>query len=230
MRTLLLILAFVSSVQAADLINETFADPALPKNWTTGGRKDSWSVVDGTLQGACDPTDDHGPSISAPLVTKNAMVTFRIKREAGSYALMLIDGESAFGGQAHLLRVAVSGDRVVVAQDRGSPKSHADQAKARTDAKKAGQPPPPKPTPLQLSDPWFYRTEQLASATIKKKPEEWLKVEVIVHGNSVTVTLDDNQMVTAKATILDAQKSKLVFLAGNGKKLWLDDIKATDGK
>ena len=73
-------------------------------------------------------------------------MSFKLKREPGSYALMLIDGDSAFGGQAHLLRVAVSGDRLTIAQDRGSLASKMEQAKAKSAAKKAGQP-MAKPTP-----------------------------------------------------------------------------------
>ena len=229
MRLFFAFLALASSISAADLISVDFAGPDLPKDWTPGGRKGAWTIVDGTLQGACSPEDDHGPSISVPLTTKNTTVTFKLKRESGAYALMLIDGESSFGGQAHLLRVAVSGERLTIAQDRGSPKSKLDQAKLKAEAKKAGQP-LPKATPLQLADPWFYRTESLTTAKLTKKPEEWIKIEVITHGNGVTVTIDDKQMVTAKATILDVKKSKLVFLVGNGKKLWLDDVHATETK
>ena len=231
MRTIFIALALAAAAHAADLINEDFAGPDLPKTWTPGGRAGSWTILNGTLQGACAPEDDHGPSISTPLLIKNTTLSFKLKREPGAYALMLIDGESVFGGQAHLLRVAVSGNTLTVAQDRGSPKSHLDQAKAKADAKKANQPPPPaKPTALQLADPWFYRTEPLATAKLTSKPEEWLKIEVIVHGNSVTVTVNDKQMVTGKSTVLDVAKSKLVFLVGGGKKMWIDDVHASEMK
>lgn len=229
MRPLLAILAFATAAQAADLVSDDFAGTELSKQWTLGGRAGSWSIVDGTLQGACAPEDDHGPSISTPLVTKNVTLSFKLKREPGVYALMLIDGESVFGGQAHLLRVAVNGNNLTIAQDRGSPKSHLDQAKAKAAAKKAGQP-LPKPTPTELADPWYYRTEVLATAKLTSKPEEWLHIEVIAHGNGVTVTINDKQMITAKSTVLDVAKSKLVFLAGNGKKLWIDDVQAASMK
>ena len=230
MRAFVLLLAFAASACAADLINENFASAELPSTWTPGGRKGAWSVVDGTLQGACAVTDDHGPSISVPLATKNTTLSFRVKREPGAYALMLIDGESTFGGKAHLLRVSLNGQTLNIAQDRGSPKSHVDQGKAKAEAKKANQPPPPKPTALQLADPWFYRTESLATAKLTTKPEDWLKIEVITHGNNVTVTIDDKQMVTAKSTVLDVAKSKLVFLVGGGKKMWIDDVVASTTK
>ncbi len=230
MRLFFAILSLAAVANAADLINADFSQPELPKDWTPGGRKGSWTIVDGALQGACAASDDHGPSISVPLVTKNTTLSFRVKREPGAYALMLIDGESTFGGQAHLLRVAVSGNNLTIAQDRGSPKSHVDQGKARTEAKKANQPLPPKPTALQLADPWFYRTESLATAKLTSKPEDWLKIEVITHGNNVTVTINDKQMVTAKSTVLDVAKSKLVFLIGGGKKMWIDDVVASATK
>lgn len=152
-------------------------------------------------------------------------MSYKLKREPGSYALMLIDGESAFGGQAHLLRVAISGDRLTVAQDRASLASKAEQAKAKAAAKKAGQP-QPKPTAEQLADPSFYRTDSLATAKLTSKPTDWLKVDVIVQGNDVTVTINDSQVVKAKATVLSVAKSRLVFLAGAGKKLWLDEVRA----
>ncbi|MBL9146407.1 MAG: hypothetical protein JNM99_22195 [Verrucomicrobiaceae bacterium] len=230
MRTIFfLIFSLTSSITASDLVHEDFSGPALPKSWTPGGRPGSWSVVDGALQGDCNPTDDHGPSISTPLPATNVSVSFKLRREPGSYALMLIDGDSAFGGQAHLLRVAVSGDRLTIAQDRGSLASKMEQAKAKASAKKTGQP-MPKPTPEQLADPAFYRTESLAIAKLTTPPQEWLALKVIAHGNDVTVTINDGQVIKAKATVLDVSKSKLVFLAGAGKKLWIDDVQARDRK
>ena len=230
MRTLLLLaLSLASSITAADLFREDFSGAALPKTWTPGGRPGSWSVVDGALQGDCNPTDDHGPSISTPLPATNVSVSFKLRREPGSYALMLIDGDSAFGGEAHLLRVAVSGDRLTIAQDRGSLASKMEQAKAKASAKKTGQP-LPKPTPEQLADKAFYRTESLATAKLTTPPQEWLALKVIAHGNDVTVTINDGQVIKAKATVLDVSKSKLVFLAGAGKKLWIDDVQARDRK
>ncbi len=228
MRTLAVIFV-ASALHGADLLQDDFAAPGIPKHWTPGGRPGSWSVVNGTLQGDCSPQDDHGPSISTPITVKNLTLDYRLRREPGAYALMLIDGDSVFGGQAHLLRVAVAGDRLTIAQDRGSPKSKAEQAKAKADAKAAKQP-APKPTTTQLADPWFYRTEQLAATKLKTKPGDWIKIEVIVHQNSVTVTIDDKQMVTAKATVLDVPKSKIVFLAGMGKKLWIDDVRLREAK
>lgn len=226
---LLLVLSIASLIPAADLVHEDFSGPALPKSWTPGGRPGSWTIKDGALQGDCNPDDDHGPSVSTPLPARNVSVSFKLKREPGSYALMLIDGDSAFGGQAHLLRVAVSGDRLTIAQDRGSLASKMEQAKAKSAAKKAGQP-MAKPTPEQLADKAFYRTESLATAKLATPPQEWLTLKVIAHGNDVTVTINDAQVIKAKATVLDVPKSKLVFLAGAGKKLWIDDMQARDRK
>ncbi len=85
--TLLLALSLASSITASDLVHEDFSGAALPKSWTPGGRPGSWSVVDGALQGDCNPTDDHGPSISTPLAAANVSVSFKLTHEA----LMLID-------------------------------------------------------------------------------------------------------------------------------------------
>ena len=76
---------------------------------------------------------------------------------------MLFDGESAFGGAAHLLRVQIYGGMLGIAQDRGTPQSHIDQAAEKIAMKKAGKTQPP-PTKEQLADPKFYRTERLGGA------------------------------------------------------------------
>lgn len=68
MRTLLLLaLGITTSITAADLVHEDFSSTTLPKSWTAGGRPGSWTMMDGSLQGDCNPDDDHGPSIGTPL-------------------------------------------------------------------------------------------------------------------------------------------------------------------
>ena len=215
MRPYLLVLAFcTSSCFAGELIHEDFSVTGLPKDWTTGGRANSWTVVDGALQGVCAKDDDHGPAVFAPLAGRDLALS-----------LMLIDGESAFGGSAHLLRVSIYGNTLAIAQDRGTPQSHIMQGKLRAALTKEGKKVPP-PTAEQLADPQFYRTERLASAPLQAQPGAWIKLDVSLKGNDVTVTVNDTQKLAAQGTVFDVVKSRLVFLVGQGKKLWIDEVRA----
>lgn len=223
-RTLFL-LSVSSAALAGELIHEDFSAAGLPKGWTTGGRANSWSVSDGVLQGVCAKEDDHGPAVFAPLSGRNLTASYKVKLDEKGNCLMLIDGESAFGGAAHLLRVSLYGNMITLAQDRGTPQSHIEQGKARAEAAKQGKKVPP-PTPEQLADPKFYRTERLAGAPLQTKPGEWIKIDVALKGNEVNVTVNDTQKLKATGTVFDVPKSRLVFLVGQGKKVWIDDVRA----
>jgi len=224
MRCLFLLLAMVSSGFATELIHEDFSGSGLPKGWSTGGRPKSWSVVDGALKGVCAKEDDHGPAVFAPLQGRDLAVSYKLKLDEKGNCLMLIDGESAFGGSAHLLRVSVYGGTLAIAQDRGTPQSHIEQGRLRAALAKEGRKVPP-PTADQLADPTFYRTERLASAPLQAKPGEWIKIDVVLKGNGVTVTANDSQKLAAEGAVFDVPKSRLVFLVGQGKMLWIDDVR-----
>lgn len=221
-----LFLVFSSTTFAGELIHEDFAAPDLPKGWSIGGRAHSWSVVDGALQGTCDADDAHGPAVFAPLQGHDLNVSCKVKLDEKGNCLMLIDGESAFGGSAHLLRVSIYGKSLVIAQDRGTPQSHIEQGAAVAAARKEGKTVPP-PTAEQLADPKFYRTERLALEPLQVKTDEWIKIDVVLKGNEATVTLNGTQTVKATGTVFDVAKSRLVFLVGQGKKLWIDEVRAS---
>ena len=226
MRALLSALCLAGAVHAGELIHEDFNGPALPTGWTTGGRPGCWTIVDGTLQGVCEKTDDHGPAVFAPVTGHDMSVSYKVKLDEGGNCLTLLDGDSAFGGSAHLLRVSIWGGTLVLAQDRGTPQSHLDQAAANAAARKAGQL-VPAPTKEQLADPKFYRTERLASQKLAVKPGEWIKLDVQVKGNEVVVTVNGKDKVEAKGTVFDVSKSRLVFLVGQGKKVWVDEVRVS---
>jgi hypothetical protein len=213
-------------VLAGELIREDFTTATLPQGWTTGGRVQSWVVADGTLQGTCAKTDSHGPAVFAPLTGHDLSASYKVKLDDKGNCLMLIDGESAFGGSAHLLRVSIYGRMLTIAQDRGTPKSHLEQGAARAAAQKEGKTVPP-PTAEQLADPQFYRTERLASLPLTFKPGEWIKIDVTLKGNDVAVTVNDTSEVKARGTVFDVAKSRLVFLVGQGKKLWVDEVRVS---
>jgi hypothetical protein len=226
MRLPLILLALCSSAFAGELIHEDFSAAGLPKDWSTGGRPKSWTVSDGVLEGVCAADDSHGPAVFAPLKGHDLTASYKVKLDEKGNCLMLIDGESTFGGSAHLLRVSIYGNTLAIAQDRGMPQSHIEQGAARAAAIKAGKTVPP-PTAEQLADPKFYRTERLAGVPLQTKPGAWIKIDVALKGNDVTVTINDAQMLTAKGTVFDVAKSKLVFLVGQGKKVWIDDVRVS---
>lgn len=225
-RLLTLFLALSTSAIAGELIHEGFSGAELPKGWTTGGRANSWSVVEGMLQGVCAKEDDHGPAVFAPLEGQDLTLSYKVKLDERGNCLMLVDGESAFGGAAHLLRVSIYGNTLTIAQDRGTPQSHLDAGKLRAALAKEGKKAPP-PTAEQLADPTFYRTERLASAPLQAKAGDWIKIDVVLKGNNVSVTVNDAQSLTAKGTVFDVAKSRLVFLVGQGKKLLVDDVRVS---
>lgn len=223
MRRFLPVLAVCTSTFAGELIHEDFSATGLPKGWTAGGRAHSWTVNDGALQGVCAKDDSHGPAVFAPLAGRDLAMSCKVKLDEKGNCLMLIDGESAFGGSAHLLRVSIYGNTLAIAQDRGSPQSHIEHGKLRAALAKEGKK-VPAPTAEELADPKFYRTERLASAPLQAKPGEWIKLDVSLKGNDVTVTANDTQKLTAQGTVFDVAKSRLVFLVGQGKTVWIDDV------
>lgn len=205
------------------LLEESFSGPKLPANWAPGGRPGSFSIVDGALRGVAQPDDSHGPAIGVPIEAHDVSVQFRVKFASKGYFLFLIDGDSAFGGQAHLLRFVLDGSFMQLAQDRGSLESKAAQKVEKDAAAKAGTK-PPAPTRDQLADPKFYRTESLAREAAKAG-DKWHQVKIEVHGNDVTAQVDALAPLHGKATVLDVKKSRIVFLVGQSGDIRVDDVK-----
>jgi len=211
----------------APLVDETFSSPDLPAKWQPGGRPNSFSIVDGALRGVAQPDDAHGPAIGVPIEGHNLVVQFRVKFAQPGYFLFLIDGDSQFGGQAHLLRFALAKDMMQLAQDRGTLASKQEQKVARDAAQKTGTKLPP-PTKEQLADPKFYRTESLARQPAKPTDGEWHKVSIELRGNEVVAKVDDLPAMHGSGTVLDVKKSRLVFLVGNSADVRIDDVKASE--
>jgi arylsulfatase len=198
------------------LLDETFATTTLGKPWEPGGRSGAFSIVDGALQGVSVPDEGHGPSVGVPLDGRNVTIGFRFKYAKPGYFLFLLDGESQFGGAAHLLRVSLSSTLLTLAQDRGAPASKLAQ-KWGKDA--------PAPTKEQLADPKYYRIEKLASQPAKVGDGQWHRVLIEQHGNDVLVQLDDQPPLAAIGTVLDVKKSRIVFLVGQAGTVLVDDVK-----
>lgn len=206
------------------LLEETFSTATVSKPWEPGGRPGSFTIVDGALQGICPADDHHGPAIAVPLEGRNFTIAFRFKYATPGYFLFLLDGESQFGGSAHLLRVALPPGQMTIQQDRGEPASHLAQGQEKREADKAGRVVPP-PTPEQLADPKFYRVEKLAAQPAKTGDGQWHNVLIEQNGNDVLVQLDDLPPLAATGTVLDAKKSRIVFLVGQSGTVLVDDVK-----
>jgi hypothetical protein len=225
------IVFFAFSVLKADeptvLIDEGFDAKTIPDKWQPGGRKGSFTIVDGSLRAVAQPDDSHGPSIGVPISGHDLTIEFDVRfAKANGYFLFLIDGASQYGGQAHLLRFAATPRLIQLMQDRGDLASKKAQKKER-DANGGKRIPP---TPEQLADPKFYRIEQLARQNAKPSDGKWHHVRIELRGNNVTARLDDGPMLSGKGTVLDEPKSRIVFLVGQSGDIRIDKVRVTNQK
>lgn len=206
------------------LLSEGFSAASLPKNWQPGGRPNSFKIVDGALQGVCAPDDSHGPAVGVPLTGRNLTIAFSMKHLKPGNLLFLVDGDSQFGGQAHLLRVGLPTTGVAIQQDSGSADSKLAQKKERDQAVKEGRK-APQPTKEQLADPKFYRTERLGFERADFADAQWHHVLIEQYGNEVLVQVDDKITLPSTGTVIDAPKSRIVFLVGGAGTALIDNVK-----
>lgn len=216
------ILCLVSVAKSEDtiLLSEAFSGDELPATWQAGGKKGAFTIVDGSLQGIASPIDSHGPSIGVPIKGHDLKVQFDFKLSKPGYFLFMIDGDSQFQGQAHLLRFAATSKQVQLMQDRGDPKSKREQKLARD--KLGGK--RTAPTDQQQADPSFYRIDRLVQQTATPADGEWHHVKVESRGNVVTAQVDNQATMTAEASVLDVPKSRLVFLVGQAGTIHIDNV------
>jgi len=201
-------------------LDESFSGEAIPKQWRPGGRKNSFSIVDGALRGVAAAGDGHGPSLGIPIEGHDFRLEFDLKFAKPGYFLCLIDGDSQFAGQAHLLRFAATKTQIQLMQDRGDPVS---KKKQKTERDRNGGKRIPA-TPAQLADPAFYRIERLVKHAATAADGKWHHVVIELSGNHVRTRFDDTKMF-ATGTILDEKKSRLVFLVGQTGDIRIDNIK-----
>jgi hypothetical protein len=227
-RTLSILLALLTSVtafaadEATTLIDEKFDSESIPEKWQAGGRKGSFTMIEGSLRGVAQPDDSHGPSISHSITAHDVAIEFDMKMvNPDGYFLFLLDGDSQFKGQAHLLRLSAFGKKVQLMQDRGDPASKMEQKKQR-DANGGKRIPATKE---QLADPNFYRIEQLANQTATPANGEWHHIRIELKGNAVTAQFDGQKPFSATGTVLDVPKSKIVFLVGKSADVRIDNVK-----
>jgi hypothetical protein len=217
-------LLFVAAVKEPGklLLSEDFSGASLPAKWQPGGRPKSFSIVDGALQGVCSLDDNHGPAISVPIEGRNLTIQFSVKLAKPGMVLFLVDGDSQFGGTAHLLRVALGAKFAALQQDRGSLESKQAQAAEKAKGHKLAP-----PTKEQLADPKFYRTEMLDRKTVNIADGKWHRVLVEIRGNEAVAKVDD-VVLRATGTVFDVTKSRIVFLIGLAGTMQIDNVKVWD--
>ena len=205
------------------LLTEEFNASSLPAKWLPGGRQKSFCVVDGALQGVCAPDDSHGPAISVPVEGRDLAIQFSVKFAKPGLVLFLVDGESKFGGTAHLLRVALGNKFAALQQDRGSLESKQAQAAEKAKAAREGRKPAP-PTREQLADPKFYRTETLDRKAADVTDGQWHTVLVEICGNDAVAQVD-GVVLRATGSVFDTKKARMVFLIGLGGTMLIDNVR-----
>lgn len=205
------------------LLSEDFSGTDLPAKWQPGGQPKAFSIVEGALQGVCSADDHHGPAIGIPIEGKNLTIQFSVKFMKSGLVLFLVDGDSQYGGQAHLLRVALGDKFAALQQDRGSLESKKAQADEKAKAAKEKRK-PTQPTKEQLADPKFYRTETLDRKTAVLGDGKWHQVRLEINGNEATAKIDDVEL-RAKGNVWDAHKSRLTFLVGLAGTMQFDNVK-----
>jgi len=205
------------------LLSEEFSGAAMPAKWQPGGRAKSFSIVDGALQGVCAPDDSHGPAICVPVEGRDLTIQFSVKFAKPGLVLFLVDGESKFGGTAHLLRVALGNKFAALQQDRGCLESKKEQAAEKAKAAKDGRKPAP-PTKEQIADPKFYRTEMLDRKVADVTDGQWHSVLVEICGNDAVAQVD-GVVLRATGSVFDAKKARIYFLIGMSGTMLIDNVK-----
>ena len=204
-------------------LSEEFFGAAMPAKWQPGGRPKSFSIAEGALQGVCAPDDSHGPAICVPVEGRDLTIAFSVKFAKPGLVLFLVDGESKFGGTAHLLRVALGKNFAALQQDRGSLESKQAQAAEKAKAAKEGRKLSP-PTKEQLADTKFYRTETLDRKPAKLDDGEWHAVLVEICGNDAVAQVD-GVVLRAKGSVFDEKKARIYFLIGMSGTMLVDEVK-----
>ncbi len=218
----------LASKMGRTIVSEDFSGTALPPKWRPSGRPNSFSVVDGALQGICASDDSHGPAISVPVEARNCTVQFSIKFTKPGNALLLVDGDNAFGEQDHLLRVSLGAKSVALQQDSGSLESKKANKAARDAATKEGRK-APVPTKEELANPTFHRTDTLVRKPAKLDDGQWHHVLVEINSQEAVAQVDE-VVLRATGSVLDAKKHQLVFLIGGTGTMLIDNVKVWENK
>ncbi len=108
-------------------------------------------------------------------------------------------------------------------QKRGGPASKRVVGEAMKTAR-AARKPIAVPTPEQLADQTFFRTEELAAAPLDCPVGQWHDVLLEINGNELVAQVDGHALL-ATATVADAQKSRVGIGLTGRSTLLIDDFR-----
>lgn len=206
------------------LLHDDFSAPDIAKHWDVRAYAKHWSVRDGVLRGDGRVDGDaHAPVMTCALPVRDVILTCRVRIPEGDpYLLLLVDGETANGEKDHLLRWSMTNRQLTFAQDLGPLASKRERQKRKAELAKQGQPLPP-PTPAELADPAFHRTEPLARRPFSREANRWYTLTLEVAGSDALAVIDGEPVLFAETKTLDAGKSVFHFLVGKGD-VDIDDV------
>ncbi len=206
------------------LLHDDFSRPDLAKPWDARAYAKHWSVRDGVLRGDGRVEGDrHAPVITCELPARDALIACRVRIPDGDpYLLLLVDGETALGEKDHLLRFAMTNRQITFAQDLGPLASKRERQKRKADLAKQGLPLPP-PTPAELADPAFHRTETIIRRPFSREANRWYSLTLEVVGTNALVSIDGEPVLFGETKTLAANKTLFHFLVAKGD-IDIDDV------
>lgn len=206
------------------LLRDDFSRPDLAKHWDARAYAKHWSLRDGALRGdGRVEGDSHAPVITCELPARDAVITCRVRIPDGDpYLLLLVDGETSLGEKDHLLRFAMTNRQITLAQDLGPLASKRERQKRKAELAKQGQPLPP-PTPAELADPAFHRTETVTRRPFSRDANRWYTLTLEVAGADALVSIDGEPALFGETKTLAANKTLFHFLVAKGD-VDIDDI------
>jgi hypothetical protein len=206
------------------LVSEDFPGATIPATFRTLRSPDAFRLVDGALELVSRPGQQSATHGAFLVRAHDLTVAFSVKFEKAGTLYIGVDGyKEEFQGNTHLLRFALTPERIAWDEHRGGPESKRAVGAAAKAARAARQP-IPKPTAEQLADPTFFRIEELAAMPIQCAVGEWHQVLLEVSGNELVAQVD-GQTLIATATAADATKNRIgVGLTGRSTAL-IDNVR-----
>ncbi len=208
----------------ATLLSEDFAGDALPKSFREPTSQAAFSVVDHAMQAVSRTGQGRATHGVFAVTDRDITIAFRVKFIEPGVLYIGVDGyNEMYQGNAHLVRFSLTPERFVWDQKRGGPASKRVVGEAMKGAR-AARKPIAVPTPEQLADPTFFRTEELAAAPLDCPVGQWHDVLLEINGNELVAQVDGHTLL-ATATVADAQKSRVGIGLTGRSTLLIDDFR-----
>jgi hypothetical protein len=211
------------------LIAEDFSTEEIPKILRTLGSAASFSLVEGALQAVSRAGQERSTHGVIMVKAHDLTVAFSMKFVTPCALYIGVDGfKEEFKGNTHLVRFELTPERMAWAQHRGGPESKHAVGEAMKAARAAKQP-MPKATVAQLTDPSFFRIEDISSKAITCVVGEWHEVLIEVSGNELIAQVDGEKLF-ATSVVVDSMKNRIgLGLTGRGTVL-IDRVRISENK